>query len=126
VHGNWAFSTTDGVPIAEVIAKIAYDFEGNAKYWHFYVPATVDLSQCLAALFASSDLEKCRLGPDGDGVYIEMGHAEYSERQSTTTLQFTKRVHLYLDFDLTPQNRTSSVLTSIVVAMWRRASTRSR
>lgn len=109
VHGNWVFSTTDGVPIAEVIAKIAYDFEGNAKYWYFYVPATVDLSQCLAALFASSDLEKCRLSPDGDGVYIEIGHAEYSERQSTTTLQFTKRVHLYLDFNLTPQNRTSLV-----------------
>lgn len=38
-----------------------------------------------------------------------MGHAEYSERQSTTTLQFTKRVHLYLDFDLAPENRASLV-----------------
>jgi hypothetical protein len=95
--------------LAEVIAKIAYDFEANAKYWYFYVPAMADLSQCLGALFASSDLENCRLSPDGDSVYVEMGHAEYSERQSTTTLQFTKRVHLYLDFDLTQQNRTSLV-----------------
>jgi hypothetical protein len=97
------------VALAEVIAKIAYDFEANAKYWYFYVPAIADLSQCLGALFASTDLENCRLGPDGDGVYVEMGHAEYSERQSTTTLQFTRRVHLYLDFDLTPQNRASLV-----------------
>jgi hypothetical protein len=38
-----------------------------------------------------------------------MGHAEYTERPPTTTLQFTRRVHLYLDFDLTPQNRASLV-----------------
>jgi hypothetical protein len=109
LHGNWTFGTSAGVPLAEVIAKIAYDFEANAKYWYFYVPAMADLSQCLGALFASTDLENCRLGPDGDGVYVETGHAEYSERQSTTTLQFTRRVHLYLDFDLTPQNRASLV-----------------
>jgi len=109
MHGAWTFGTKDGVTLAEVIAKIAYDFEANAKYWYFYVPALDDLSQCLGALFNSTELENCRLGPDGDGVYVEMGHAEYSERQSTATLQFTRRVHLYLDFDLTPENRASLV-----------------
>jgi hypothetical protein len=73
LHGNWTFGTSAGVPLAEVIAKIAYDFEANAKYWYFYVPAMADLSQCLGALFASTDLENCRLGPDGDGVYVETG-----------------------------------------------------
>ena len=81
MHGAWAFGTKDGVALAEVIAKIAYDFEANAKYWYFYVPAMDDLSQCLGALFNSTELANCRLGPDGDGVYVEMGHAEYSERQ---------------------------------------------
>lgn len=109
MHGAWTFGTKDGAALAEVIAKIAYDFEANAKYWYFYVPATDEMSQCLGALFNSADLENCRLGPDGDGVYVEMSHAEYSERQSTATLQFTKRVHLYLDFDITPENRASLV-----------------
>lgn len=109
VHGNWTFGTNDGESLTEVIAKIAYDFEANAKYWYFYVPAMADLSQCLGALFASPELANCRLGPDGDGVHVEIGHADYSERQTTTTLQFTKRVHLYLDFDLTPENRASLV-----------------
>lgn len=109
VHGTWTFATKDGVALAEVVVKIAYDFEANAKYWYFYVPATDNLSQCLGALFNSADLENCRLAPDGDGVYVEMGHAEYSERQSTATLQFTKRVHLYLDFDIASENRTSLV-----------------
>lgn len=109
VHDAWTFGTKDGVALAEVIAKIAYDFEANAKYWYFYVPAINDLSQCLGALFNSADLENCRLGPNGDGIYVEMGHTEYSERQSTATLQFTKRIHLYLDFEITSENRASLV-----------------
>ena len=52
LHGNWTFGTAAGVALAEVIAKVAYDFEANAKYWYFYVPAMADLSQCLGALFA--------------------------------------------------------------------------
>jgi TIR domain-containing protein len=38
-----------------------------------------------------------------------MGHSDYSERLSSSTLQFTKRVHLYLDFDISPANRNSLV-----------------
>jgi hypothetical protein len=50
-HGSWMIGTNAGVTLAEVIAKIAYDFEANAKYWYFYVPAMDDLSHCLGALF---------------------------------------------------------------------------
>lgn len=109
MHGNWNIGDRDGTVSAEITAKIAYDFEANAKYWYFYIPAVEELSHCLSALFHSPELAACRLGPDGDGVYVEMGHSEYSERQSTATLQFTKRVHLYLDFELTPTNRASLV-----------------
>ena len=109
VHGSWTFTTTAGTPLAEVTAKIAYYFEANAKFWYFYVPAIADLSACLSSMFASAEFMACRLGPEGDGVYVEMGHSEYSEWQSTLTLQFTKRVHLYLDFELTLANRSSLV-----------------
>lgn len=109
VHASWTLTTKDGGRLAEIIAKIAYDFEANAKYWYFYVPPIDDLSSCLGALFNSPDFRQCRLGPDGDGLYVETGHAEYSERHSTATLQFTRRVHLYLDFDLTSQNRAALV-----------------
>lgn len=109
VHGSWTFAKNGGAPICEVMAKIAYDFEANAKYWYFYVPAIEDLSACLGSIFALPEFAECRLGPAGDGVYVEMGHSEYSERLSMSTLQFTKRVHLYLDFDLTQTNRASLV-----------------
>jgi hypothetical protein len=110
VHKPWTIATRSGETRGELIAKVAYDFEGNAKYWYFYIPSTCDLSHCLGALFKSPDFPNCRLGPEGDGVFVEMGdHIEYSERQSTATLIFTKRIHLYLDFDLTPENRASLV-----------------
>lgn len=32
MHRAWTLGTQDGVALAEVIAKIAYDFEANAKY----------------------------------------------------------------------------------------------
>jgi len=108
-HASWTFAQVDGTPIADVTAKIAYDFEANAKYWYFYVPAVDDLSACLGLIFASADFAACRLSPEGDGVHVEMGHSEYSERQSTATLQFTTRVHLYLDFELTQFTRSSLV-----------------
>lgn len=105
VHKDWILTAADGTFQVEITAKVAYDFEANAKYWYFYVPSVPDLSGVLSALFATPELAACRLGPDGDGVYVEMGHSDYSERQSTDTLQFTKRVHLYLDFDISPDNR---------------------
>lgn len=108
-HTAWTVGTPDEPAQSEVIAKIAYDFEANAKYWYFYVPAEADLSGFLGALFASSDFAACQLGPEGDGVYVEIGQSDYSEKQTTKTLQFTKRVHLYIDFDLTASNRTSLV-----------------
>lgn len=109
VHADWSFGTAGGQPIGTVIAKVALDFEANAKYWYFYVPAIDDLSGCLGALLTLPHFAPCSFGAVGDGVFVEMGHSDYSERFTTDTLQFTKRVHLYLDFDLTPSNRSSLV-----------------
>ena len=118
MHGDWKFGDHDGTVSAEITAKIAYDFEANAKYWYFYIPIVEELSQCLSTLFRSPGLAACRLSPDGDGVYVEMGHADYSERQSTATLQFTNRVHLYLDFELTPQDRASLVAEVLAIGYY--------
>lgn len=109
VHVSWGVSSADGTAVGEMIAKIAYHFEANARYWYFFIPAGQDLSVILGALFTSPDFAACRLKPDGDGVVVEAGHFDYSDRQSTETLQFTKRVHLYLDYDLAPVDRQSLV-----------------
>lgn len=107
VHSDWTFSTTSGEVLGNIIAKIALDFEANAKYWYFYIPPVENLSACLSALFSNTDFSACRLSPDGDGVQVITGHSDYSEKQASDTLQFTRRVHLYLDADLRPQDRAA-------------------
>lgn len=113
VHKNWTCASRNGRPSIEIIAKIAYDFEANAKYWYFYVPENPDLSSCLSALLDAPEVAACQLGPEGDGVAVELGHSDYSERLSNATLQFTRRVHFYLDFDLSFANRASLVREAV-------------
>lgn len=115
MHAPWGIRSADGTPTGEVIAKIAYDFEANAKYWYFYLPAVEDLGADLTALFASADVAACRLTPEGDGVHVESGFTGYSERQTTETLMFTRRVHLYLEAELTPQDRQGIVSQTLAM-----------
>lgn len=109
VHKPWLFGDPDRPPLFEVIAKIAYDFEANAKYWYFYVPEHDDLSSILASLVAAPEFSAAQLGPDGDGLAMHVGIGDYSDRQSTDTLQFTRRAHFYLDFEVSEKNRASLV-----------------
>ena len=104
-HGSWSVPTSTGAGFAEIIAKVAYDFEGNSKYWYIYIPATVDLPRCLEALYALSELRDCRLTGDSDAVQVQTGQMGYSELQSSQTLVFTKRIQLYLDFTLNENSR---------------------
>jgi hypothetical protein len=104
-HTNWLFSYKDGVQFDGVIAKVAFDFEANAKYWYLYVPDNVDLSEILIAIFQVPHLSLCELTAENAGVFVDMGLGDYSERHTTGTLQFTKRIHLYLEHELTNANR---------------------
>jgi hypothetical protein len=113
MHVSWGIASREGSMDGEVIAKIAYDFEANAKYWYFFVPPIKDLSGCLSAIFASPEFAACRLRPEGDGVYVATGHADYSERQTTDTLQFTRRVHFYLDHELMVTDRSALVAEAL-------------
>jgi hypothetical protein len=99
-HVDWSYGSTSGQTLASVRAKIAYDFDANAKYWYFFVPEIGDLVECVSALLRTPETLECRLSPEGDGVLVEAGHSEYSERQSSATLIFTRRIHLYVDADL--------------------------
>ena len=64
-------------------------------------------------MFATRDFAQCRLDPEGKDVSFQVGLSGYSESLSSSTLQFTKRVHLYLDFDISPANRNSLVAEAL-------------
>jgi TIR domain-containing protein len=79
----------------EVVAKIACDFEANSKYWYFFVPPTEELAAYLNAIFAFPFLMDCRFADDG--TEFGFGFSTYSERFSFREMQFSRRIHLYVD-----------------------------
>ena len=92
-HKPWTFSDASGKGSIEVTAKIAYNFEANAKYWYFYIPQFPDIFGILGALLSMPEVSNCHLNADGDGLHIQSGHSGYSDVLTTDTLQFTRRVH---------------------------------
>ena len=106
VHKDWQCNDESGGLIANVVAKIAYDFDANAKYWYFFIPDTPDLTAVILSILQAPTTSQAVLGPEGDGVYVEMGFSRYSERQNNSTFIFTRRVHLYIDADMPASLRT--------------------
>jgi hypothetical protein len=96
-HKSWGISNSSGNEFEPIIARISQDFDANAKYWSFFVPEGGDIGMYISAIFQTPEVEKCVLGPEGDAVYVEMGFHDYSERTSSETLIFTKRIILYVD-----------------------------
>jgi len=109
VHADWTFSLRDGTVLGEIRAKIAYDFEANAKFWYMFIPDQFSPRDALSTLLGMPIVEACMLKDEGDGVEVWMGHSDYSERQSTSTLFFTKRMHFYVDAELSVADRSELV-----------------
>jgi hypothetical protein len=104
-HTDWEAQDPSGKNKVVVRARIHQDFDGNAKYWSFFIPNTSDLFANVAAILNSPETARCVLSPAGDGAYIEVGFAKYSERVTSQTLKFTGRVFLYIDTLLAVETR---------------------
>ena len=104
VHADWEFRDSAGAKLFPITAKISEDFDGNAKYWSFFIPAGAPLD-CVGCILTRPETSQCVLSGEDDSVYVEMGFADYSERSTSATLVFTKRVFLYIDALLNPEIR---------------------
>ncbi len=104
VHVDWELRDSAGAKLISIIAKISQDFDGNAKYWSFFIPADAppDSASCI---LSTPETARCVLSGEVDSVYVEMGFADYSERSTSATLIFTKRIFLYIDALLNPEIR---------------------
>jgi hypothetical protein len=96
VHADWELRDSAGTKLFPITAKISQDFDGNAKYWSFFIPAGAPLD-CVDSILALPETSQCVLSGEGDSVYVETGFADYSERSTSATLVFTKRVFFYID-----------------------------
>ena len=97
VHSSWEMKNCNGDVLNPITARIYQDFDGNSKYWSFFIQEGSDVNRYVNAIFSLPETAKCILSPDGDGVYVEMGFSDYSERMPSTTLVFTKRLFFYID-----------------------------
>jgi hypothetical protein len=104
VHADWAMQSLAREPLPPVISKIVLDLDANAKHWRFYVP-TGNVQAYINTIFIVPETERCVLSGTEDGALIESGFAEYSERASSSTLMFTRRIILYVDAMLTIADR---------------------
>jgi len=113
VHADWQFSTKEGKVIGEVRAKVVYDFDANAKFWYIFVPQELDPLQALLPLLEMPNVDACSLKEGGDGIEVLMGHSDYSERQSASTLLFTRRINFYADAEMTVEQRSELVSVAL-------------
>ena len=105
VHADWEMHDNTGTTLAPVRAKIFQDFDANAKYWSFFIPEGVDVGSFANSIFELQETARCVLSSEGDTVFVQMGFSDYSERASSETLIFTKRIHLYIDALLDAKSR---------------------
>jgi hypothetical protein len=105
LHGDWTFSTPAGAVIGSVIAKIAMDFEANAKYWYFYIPKGFNPFEGADAIFSCPETPQCLLSKDGNGTTALVGLHGYPGQISSDNLCFTKRVFLYVDATMSAEER---------------------
>ena len=105
-HKPWGIKDSNGKEFEPITARISLDFDANAKYWSFYVPAGGDVGTYVNSLFQTPEVRDCVLGPEGDGMLVMTGFHDYSEQASSETLVFTNRIFLYLDYQLTEDDRT--------------------
>jgi hypothetical protein len=104
---TWRVMDANGNEFMSIIARISQDYDANAKYWSFYVPESGDLGMSVNAIFQSPEVRKCVLGSKGDGILVRTGFLDYSEQALSETLIFTNRIFLYLDYQLTKEDRIS-------------------
>jgi hypothetical protein len=110
-HKDWECRTGEGKTLFTVRAKIAYDFEANAKYWYFFLPEVADPQGWLRTLLMADETKKCVLSAEGETAYVEMGFADYPEKQTNASMIFTGRVFLYVDMELAPELGFARVVT---------------
>jgi len=108
-HVDWQVRVESVASPPPIWARISQEFDANAKYWSFFIPDGADVVGYVNAIFKTPETSRCVLSGETDSVYVEMGFADYSERATSETLVFTKRVFLYIDAQLSPELREQIV-----------------
>jgi hypothetical protein len=99
-HQSWAINRKDGSVIGEIIARLHFDFNANAKYISFYIPA-LDEVTCPEAL-ALAKLPEILQWPE---TQVDVTLRSGSEQIEGRSLVFTGRVYLYSERPISDELR---------------------
>jgi hypothetical protein len=108
-HVNWQIRGEPVTAPPPIRARISQDFDANAKYWSFFIPDGANVVGYANSIFNTPETSRCVLSGENDSVYVEMGFADYSERATSETLVFTRRIFLYVDSLLSAESREQLV-----------------
>lgn len=107
LHKPWVLRSYSGDSDVTIIARISHEYSANAKYWSFFIPSEMGNESFVDAIFNESSTKLCVLGPEGDSVEVTTSFAEYSDKMSSSTLMFTGRIFLYVDWVLSKESQHS-------------------
>ncbi len=100
LHTEWEIKTDSGAEPPSIVAKVAWNFEANAKFWYFLIPQSPNIGNCIDLILQSPNTARCVLNDEGDGTRAEaLQFGLHSERRSVD-LEFTKGLNLYIDADI--------------------------
>lgn len=90
----WELSNDNGLTIINILGKLSYCIEENAKYWSFYFPKGTDVD-CVNYILSQSHVSEgiIRYGEPEQ----EIGFYHTPERQKFSSFVFTRRVYIYFD-----------------------------
>lgn len=110
---SWHMRGKDGKELPQVTARIYLDFDANAKYWAFFIPAECDVYAYANAIVKATETRNCVLGPEGEHIEVYLGFSGYPENMQATTMVFTNRIFLYIDtlLDEAGRKRISDLCT---------------
>ncbi|MEG0348799.1 MAG: toll/interleukin-1 receptor domain-containing protein [Acinetobacter sp.] len=91
---EWELSNDNGITIINILGKLSYCIEENAKYWSFYFPKGADVD-CVNYILSQSHVSEGII-QSGEPEQ-EIGFSHTPERQKFSSFVFTRRVYIYFD-----------------------------
>ena len=96
---SWTFNNG-----ATVLGKISYRTEENARYLSFFIPEAAASIEHVEFLLNLKDTQQCKIIEEPPISQI-VGFADSPERYDLDSLQFTKRIFLYVDGSVDTTNK---------------------
>lgn len=103
---NWTMTDPSSGKTYTVIAQKTYDLVSNSSFMSFFIENGTNYKAIIYSLMHNQNVENCMLTDEGDGIYFETSFSDYTDKATSETVVFTRRIYLYVDEMLGEELRT--------------------